>query len=112
MKEIIAYCGINCIECPAYLATQKGNIKEIEKVAKEWSSGSLSFKPEEIYCDGCNGEGRIFSWCGECPIRSCCRQKGFQNCGYCEDYFCDNLKNTFDKTPSAKEQLDDFRKSL
>jgi len=112
MEKIIAYCGINCSECPAYLATQKDDYSEIKKVAKEWSSESMSFKPEEIYCDGCNNDDRIFSWCNECPIRSCCREREFENCAYCEDYFCDNLKNTFDKTPSAKERLDEIRKHL
>ena len=110
MGKIIAYCGLDCSVCPAYLATQKGDFTEIEKVAKEWSSESLSFKPEDMYCDGCNRDGRLFSWCKECPIKSCCQEKGFQNCAYCEDYFCDNLKMTFDKSPSAKEMLDEIRK--
>lgn len=105
---IIAYCGLNCSECPAYLATQKEDLKEIEKVSKEWSSESMSFKPEEIYYDGCKGEGRLFSWCSECPIKSCCQEKGIQNCAYCEDYFCENLKMTFNKDPSAKERLDEI----
>ncbi|MFW9951439.1 MAG: DUF3795 domain-containing protein [Candidatus Thorarchaeota archaeon] len=112
MKEFIAYCGINCSECPAYIATQKGDTMELEKVAKEWSSEIMPFKPEDLYCDGCNKDGRIFSWCEECPIRICCQQKGFENCAYCEEYFCDKLKLTFDKTPSAKERLDKIRGTL
>ena len=112
MDEIIAYCGLNCGECPAYIATKKDSYDELEKVAKKWSSESRSFKPEEIYCDGCNLDKRIFSWCSECPTRSCCREKGFENCAYCNDYFCDNLKQTFDVDPSAKERLDAIRKNL
>jgi hypothetical protein len=112
MDEIIAYCGICCSECPAYLATQKDDLKELEKVAKEWSSGEMPFEPEDVRCDGCNKEGRIFSWCSECPIRSCSRGKGFENCAYCEDYFCENLKMTFDRTPSAKERLDKIRSKI
>ena len=112
MEENLAYCGINCSECPAYIATQKGDMKDLEKVAKEWSSESLTFAPEELCCDGCINDERIFQWCSKCPIRSCCREKGFQNCAYCDDYFCDNLKMTFEKTPSAKERLDNIRKEL
>ncbi len=112
MEKIIAYCGIECSECPAYLATQKNDIKEIKKITKEWSSESMSFKPEDIYCDGCTSEGKHFGWCTECPIRSCCQEKGYENCAYCEDYFCDNLKMTFDKTPAAKERLDEIRQKL
>jgi len=112
MEKIIAYCGINCSECPAYLATQKGDSKEIKKVAKEWSSEEMSFKPKDIYCDGCTSEGKHFSWCSKCPIRSCCQEKGLINCAYCNDYFCDNLKMTFERTPSAKERLDEIKSSL
>ena len=79
MKKLITYCGIDCSECPAYLATQSGDKKEIKKVADEWSSDSMSFKPEEILCNGCNQDGQIFSWCSECPIRICCRDKGYEN---------------------------------
>jgi hypothetical protein len=112
MDNIIAYCGLDCSQCPAYIATQKGDPEEIAKVAKEWSSEQLSFKPEELYCDGCNSNTRIFSWCKECPIRRCCQQKGFENCAYCEDYFCDKLKMTFDKSSSAKQRLDEIRDKL
>lgn len=112
MKEIIAYCGINCAECPAYLATQKEDHEEIKKIAKKWSSEPMSFKPEEIYCDGCTSEGRHFSWCSECPIRSCSQERGLENCAHCDEYFCDDLKNSFDRTPSAKERLDEIRKNL
>jgi len=112
MEKIIAYCGINCSECPAYLATQKDDYEEIKKVAKEWSDESMSFKPEDIYCDGCTSEGKHFEWCSDCPIRICCQEKGFENCAYCDDYFCDNLKMTFDKTPSAKERLNEIRQNI
>lgn len=112
MDKIIAYCGLNCSECPAYLATQKDDYEEIKKIAKEWSNELMSFKPEDIYCDGCNMEGRIFSWCGECDIRICCRDKQIENCAYCEDYYCDYLKKPFENDPSAKERLDEIRENL
>jgi hypothetical protein len=112
MKKIIAYCGINCSECPAYLATQTGNREELKKVANEWSTDSMSFTPEEIQCEGCNQNEKIFSWCGECPIRSCCRNKGYDNCAYCDEYVCDNLKMTFDKTSAAKDRLDEIRRNI
>ncbi|MFW9818434.1 MAG: DUF3795 domain-containing protein [Candidatus Thorarchaeota archaeon] len=113
MEKIIAYCGINCSECPAYLATQKDDYEELKKVAKEWSSEEMSFKPEELYCDGCcTSKGKHVVWSSQCPIRNCCQEKGLENCAYCDDYFCDDLKMTFDKTPSAKERLDEIRKTL
>jgi hypothetical protein len=112
MEKIIAYCGICCSECPAYLATQIGSSEEIEKVAKEWSSEAMSFKPEDVICDGCTSDTRVFSWCNECPIRSCCREKGLENCAYCSDFNCEKLRMTFDKTPSAKVRLEEIKKKL
>lgn len=112
MEKIIAYCGINCSECPALLATKSGNEEELEKVAKEWSFESMTFKSEDIKCEGCIQDKQIFSWCKECPIRSCCREKGYDNCAFCEDFNCNKLKMTFDKTPSAKETLEEIQRNF
>jgi hypothetical protein len=112
MDKMIVYCGLDCMQCPAYLATQKNDRKEIEQVAKNWSTTSMIFTPDEIYCDGCNVEGRIFSWCEKCPIRICCRKKGFENCAYCDDYICDKLQNILDKSPSAKKNLEEIREKI
>ena len=35
--QMTAYCGLNCTECPTYLATQKDDDKLRDKVAKQWS---------------------------------------------------------------------------
>jgi len=112
MENNIAFCGINCSECPAYIATQKKDSKEIEKIAKIWSNDSLSFNPDEIYCDGCISKGKHFSWCKNCDIKNCCEENGLQNCAYCDDYACEMLKMNFDKVPEAKERLDIIRKKL
>jgi len=72
----------------------------------------MSFKLEEIYCDGCNVEGRHFSWCGNCEIRICCKEKQFANCAYCEDFICDKLNNSLEKDPSAKQNLEEIRNTL
>ena len=112
MKKLIAYCGIDCSTCPAYLATQSGDKKEITKVAKEWSNDSMSFTHEEFLCNGCNQEGQIFSWCAQCSIKICCRDKGYENCAHCDDYVCDHLIMTFEKIPAAKERLDEIRRSI
>ena len=112
METKIANCGLNCTVCPAYIATQKDNYEEIKKVAKLWSNESRSFKPEDIYCDGCKSSEKNFIWCNECPTKKCCSDKELENCAYCDDYFCDNLKKTFDNDPSAKKRLDEIRKKL
>ena len=109
---MIVYCGLNCMECPAYIATQKDDREELEKIAKKWSNEKMSFAAEDIYCDGCNSEERIFVWCKDCDIRNCCIQKGFENCAYCDDYVCDKLKNTFDADSSTRKNLEEIRKAI
>ena len=35
MSKIIAYCGLACDECPAYIATQAEDMAALEKVAAQ-----------------------------------------------------------------------------
>jgi hypothetical protein len=54
MQEIVAYCGLVCTECPAYVATQKNDNQARAKVAEEWSKQfQHNFKTEDINCNGC-----------------------------------------------------------
>ena len=103
MSEIIAFCGLKCHECEAYIATKANSKEEIEKIAKKWSTQEHPFAPEDMWCDGCTGDGeRIFSWCKECPIRNCCLGKQVSDCIHCEDFICEIIE----KDPSgAKERL-------
>ncbi|OFW52645.1 MAG: hypothetical protein A2163_00025 [Actinobacteria bacterium RBG_13_35_12] len=78
MDKMIAFCGLTCIECLAFIATQKDDDKEREKVAKVWSKlYKCDIKPENINCDGCLEEsGRLFNYCTVCEIRKCGQEKG------------------------------------
>ena len=113
MEKMIAYCGIVCTECPAYIATQKDDDNEREKVAQEWSKEEFKVSPADINCDGClQDEGKLFNWCMECSVRKCSRERGFQNCAYCDDYVCEKLKKIFDMAPEARNTLEGIRKNL
>lgn len=37
MQEIIAYCGIMCSDCEAYLATLAGDVEALARVAERWN---------------------------------------------------------------------------
>ena len=51
---------------------------------------------EEMNCAGCVHISNPF-W-GECPLKTCCEGKGFDNCGYCGDFPCDLLNQfSYDK---------------
>ena len=113
MENLIAFCGLDCLICPAYIATRKKDKAELKKVAEQWSSDEMSFKPEDICCEGCTEDGRHFVWCVEgCTIRKCCIEKEIENCAYCDDYVCDDLKKSLERAPEAKKNLEAIRETL
>jgi hypothetical protein len=113
MKSMIAYCGINCSECPAYIATQTNDDNERKRVAEMWAKQyNPNLTAKDINCDGCTTSSiRVFSWCNECPIRKCGNEKSVNNCAYCVEYAaCDKLATFFKMAPKAKDTLDTIRK--
>jgi len=114
LEEIVAYCGLTCTECPAYLATQNDDDEERERVAKTWSEQYNSdIKPEHISCDGClPGKDRHFSHCSVCEIRACGVVRGVENCAHCDEYACEKLEGFLQAVPAARAELDKIRDSL
>jgi hypothetical protein len=103
----VAYCGLNCGMCPAYIATVKDSNEERAKVAELWTKEfGASFKAEDINCMGCKSEGPLFSHCSNCEIRSCASGKNMPNCGHCSDYACSKLDHIFKSMPVARDCLD------
>lgn len=112
MKNPIAFCGLDCSACPAYIATQSGDPEELRKVADTWSKDfKIPFAPKDVTCDGCQpGEGeRLGSYCGECPMRVCGIREGYPNCAYCPDYACADLTKFYGGSHQAKDRLDSIR---
>ncbi len=114
MEKLIAYCGLICTECPAFIATEKDSEEEREKVAKEWSEMFKDeIKAEDINCDGClTKSGRICNYTKICEIRKCAIEKEVKNCAYCDEYVCRKLSKSFEFAPKAKETLEEIRKSI
>ena len=114
MDKMVAFCGITCTECPAFLATQKDDDNERKKVAELWSEQfNAEIKPEEVNCDGClSDNGRLFGHCKVCEIRKCGQEEGIKNCAYCDDYACEKLNSFIDDVPEAKATLEEIRKNL
>jgi hypothetical protein len=113
-EKMIAYCGINCTECPAYIATQKNDDRLRAETAKKWSEMfKASIKPQDINCDGCVTDSqRLFSQVSVCEIRKCARNKNIKYCAYCAEYPCPKLKELFGFVPEAKATLEEIRKKL
>lgn len=111
MTNMISYCGINCAECPGYIATQKNDNEARKIVAAEWRKiYNLNVTSEDINCDGCQSQSsRHFSYCSECKVRKCGTEKNVENCAYCEEYICEQLNYIFEMVPNAKIILDSIR---
>ena len=114
MKEMIAFCGLDCSKCGAFLATKENDDQKRAKVAQDWSKRfKVEVNPKDINCDGCQSEGgRIFNYCNVCEIRKCGKEKSLKNCGYCGEYPCHKLDFIFSNTPDAKNRLDKINFSL
>ena len=116
MNSIIAYCGLNCSECPAYVATQSGDPAALERVAAQWREAfnMPDLTAEMVICDGCLPQegGRLSGYCTTCAIRACAVEHGVANCAHCADYACEKLTGFWVHAPEAQATLAQIRASL
>ena len=107
---MLAYCGLNCSKCEAYLATQENNDEKRAKTAELWSQlYRAEIKPAQINCNGCKSEGVKFFHCDGCDIRQCCLTNGVETCAECKDYICDQLAAFIKLAPEAGKALEALR---
>ncbi len=114
MNNIIAFCGINCSECPAFIATQKNDENERKKVAELWNKEfKANLEPKDINCLGClTDTEQVFNYCKICEIRKCGKGKKVENCAHCVDYPCELLNKFLAQVPKAKNNLEEVRKTI
>jgi len=111
---MIAFCGIDCHECGAFLATKNNDDEKRSEVAKLWSKQfNADIKPTDINCDGCHSDGQnIFGYCMVCEIRKCGKEKKLDNCAYCDEYSCEKLGAILNMMPDVEKRLDEIRNRL
>ena len=111
VKSLVAFCGIDCGECKAFIATQKNDLELKKAVAEEWSKYfGFQMKPEDMTCVGCVVvDGPHVGYCAECEIRTCGVQKKIQNCAFCAEYACGKLEYVHSRSPKAKDRLEQIR---
>ena len=108
MKDLIAYCGLDCETCEAYIATQNDDDALRRKVAKLWSElNGVEITPEMINCDGCRVDGRKTVYCDSlCPIRKCARSKDYSTCGDCSELdSCQKVAMVISNNDTARDNL-------
>jgi len=97
MTEKIAFCGLNCSSCNAFIAFKTNDEKLREITAKKWSEdfghNNPPLRPDDINCTGClSRKEPLFMHCNVCEVRRCGLKKKIKNCRDCENYKCDMLR--------------------
>jgi hypothetical protein len=114
VKKMVAYCGLVCTDCGAYIATQQNDDKLRQKVADDWTKKyNHPFKAADINCVGCLPvTGKHVGHCGMCEIRKCGQEKDVVNCAWCAQYPCEKLSELFKMVPENKKRLDTIRQGI
>ena len=115
MEKMVAYCGLVCSDCEAYIATQADDREALEGIAARWRKeyNAPDITVDAVVCDGCQSESeRKCGHCAQCEIRACGVERGLANCAHCADYACDKIEGFFGMAPDARGVLDGIRASL
>ena len=98
-EKIIAACGNDCAVCPRYTKPPfEQTPEELHKTAVLWHKIGYRDRVvsnEEISCMGCSVE----TWC-RYDIVKCVNEKNVENCGQCENYPCETIRECFKVTKS------------
>lgn len=109
MKNKIAYCGLDCEKCDAYIATKNNDQALRVKTAKLWSElNNAPILPEHINCQGCREKGVKTVFCDKiCGIRQCALKKNFETCRDCEDLEnCKVMGEIISNNPEVMENFE------
>lgn len=104
--SIRAPCGINCAECPVYIATITNDRELKKEAAFIWGKDfGIHLSEKDMTCNGCGSE-KTFFMCSECPILKCCEEREIKNCGECCVYPCEHMRRFLTQLPGEKTFLD------
>ena len=112
MKDLIAYCGLDCETCDARIATVNNDQALREKTAKHWSElNGVEITPEMMTCLGCRAEGPKTAYCESlCPIRRCAMKQQRETCAGCEKLdACEKLGPILAASEQARQNLNRSR---
>lgn len=89
MEEMIGYCGYACHLC----AARSDDVRVRQDLVDGWRRifGHENYTAENVRCDGCRSDGRVADQ--TCEARPCARERGVENCAYCDEFPCDKVKH-------------------
>jgi len=106
---MIAYCGINCDECPSYMGTITGDETLLVKMNEEF--GDAKTDAIDFVCLGCKYDDvkLIATDCARCAIRSCAMANGKDFCAICAEFeTCDTVKPYRGDGTSIRDKMNAF----
>lgn len=86
-QQMTSPCGLDCFNCPMYLATE-----DLSLMAR--ISEALHLPIEAAKCEGCRNARGTISFLGDsgpCAVFRCTSEKGITYCYECADFPCDHL---------------------
>jgi len=93
-ERLVAPCGLYCGACPMYLASQEKDDQKLKDMMRQFGSGKMQFKQEDLLCDGCIGGGRVAVFCRKCAMRTCADEKAdVTRCSDCAEFPCSKITN-------------------
>ena len=105
MGEILTRCGYRCDLCLAYRPMVEANPSNRQVLSDGWVKYfGFRIEPENIICDGCLAD-HPKTIDQECPVRPCVNERGLENCGYCDQYICEKLKDRIVEFDTIRERL-------
>ena len=106
-QKMIAFCGLDCAECPAFHASTRLTMEERQSVADRWAKEfGAKITATEVDCVGCTArEGVHVGQCAVCEMRVCGLAKGLATCADCPEFACAKLEGFFAAVPAAKSNL-------
>ncbi len=105
---MIGYCGLDCDQCGAFIATRNNDDALRIKVAGEWSKQyNAPIKPEHINCTGCQSAGIKTFYCDQlCEIRKCAMKRSVSTCAKCTEFSCSLVEEVLRNAPEARKTLE------
>ena len=86
-KQMTAPCGLDCFNCPMYLANENEELRTA-------ISKNMGIPYEKAFCIGCrneNGTIPFLNMTEPCNVYKCIEKKGIDFCCDCSDFPCDHL---------------------
>jgi hypothetical protein len=107
-REMTAPCGLDCFNCPMYLAEKNEEMRTI-------ISQKLGIPKEEASCSGCRNQGGTIAFLKmsqPCNVYRCITEKGLDFCCDCDDFPCDHLHPYADRASQVPHNTKVFNLCL